>query len=71
LLFYYDVSLQSIFLDKYISFISASISFLKVCTITKGVPGDNIDNDCDGLVDEEQCTVDIIPGEIGKYGRLL
>ncbi|XP_060585542.1 uncharacterized protein LOC132741407, partial [Ruditapes philippinarum] len=36
----------------------------KVCTITKGVPGDNIDNDCDGLVDEEQCTVDIIPGEI-------
>ncbi|XP_060584541.1 uncharacterized protein LOC132740615 [Ruditapes philippinarum] len=43
----------------------------KVCTITKGVPGDNIDNDCDGLVDEEQCTVDIIPGEIGKYGRLL
>ncbi|KAL4218268.1 hypothetical protein ACF0H5_023004 [Mactra antiquata] len=25
------------------------------CVITQGFPGDNIDNDCDGLIDEETC----------------
>ena len=50
--------------------------FFKVCSLTKVSPGDNIDNDCDGLIDEEQCTQDIIPGVIGKlkwsaYGSRL
>ncbi|XP_053382488.1 uncharacterized protein LOC128549565 [Mercenaria mercenaria] len=36
----------------------------KVCVRTPGTPGDGEDNDCDGLTDEEQCTADIIPGEI-------
>lgn len=40
--------------------------FLKFCEITLGSPGDEVDNDCDGLVDEEECATTITPGTIGQ-----
>ncbi|XP_067660448.1 uncharacterized protein [Haliotis asinina] len=39
------------------------------CQLTQSVPGDNIDNDCDGLVDEENCTVGI--SEDGDYDGMF
>lgn len=42
---------------------------LQVCTLTTGTPGDGVDNDCDGLIDEEQCSDSITPGTVGMYTR--
>ena len=42
------------------------VNLLKVCILTTGSPGDGIDNDCDGLIDEEQCSDSKVPGTIGK-----
>ncbi|XP_045182188.2 uncharacterized protein LOC123540926 [Mercenaria mercenaria] len=36
----------------------------EVCTLTTGSPGDGVDNDCDGLIDEEQCSDSTAPGTI-------
>ncbi|KAK3596599.1 hypothetical protein CHS0354_020942 [Potamilus streckersoni] len=38
----------------------------KTCILSPGYPGDSIDNDCDGLKDEEFCFQDIVPGSIGN-----
>lgn len=34
------------------------MSFTKVCVPTTTVVGDGVDNDCDGLIDEELCTTE-------------
>ncbi|XP_045181541.2 uncharacterized protein LOC123540515 [Mercenaria mercenaria] len=36
----------------------------EICRLTTGYPGDGIDNDCDGLVDEEHCSDSKVPGDI-------
>ncbi|XP_060598568.1 uncharacterized protein LOC132752266 [Ruditapes philippinarum] len=36
----------------------------QVCSLTTGSPGDGIDNDCDGLIDEEHCSDSAVPGTI-------
>ncbi|XP_055893219.1 serine-rich adhesin for platelets-like isoform X1 [Biomphalaria glabrata] len=38
----------------------------KVCQVTKSSPGDNVDNDCDGVVDEEPCIA--TPQDVDKDG---
>jgi hypothetical protein len=37
--------------------------------LTTGSPGDGIDNDCDGLIDEEHCSDSAVPGTIGKFSN--
>ncbi|CAL1542920.1 unnamed protein product [Lymnaea stagnalis] len=34
------------------------------CTLTQGSPGDAIDNDCDGRVDEDDCSTSTPPGNV-------
>ena len=34
--------------------------YYKPCIISQGVPGDGLDNDCDGLIDEDICCKDIV-----------
>ena len=31
-------------------------TILQVCSTTVAIPGDGVDNDCDGMIDEEECT---------------
>lgn len=63
------VDVDEVWFGFWLSYLNVQWPTFQACAATYGYPGDGLDNDCDGVVDEEACCVN--KDGIGTYTYLL